>query len=114
MQKKRKNLCPKWKPLPYLKRISKPSLPLTQIRWQKAGNHEKNYRLKEVTIKAKKRTKEKEIYESRSKSIAYYDVHSELDDIKDSGKFIGDDIHELMMNMNKNFSPVSRTKLSVL
>lgn len=73
----------------------------------KAGNHEKNYRLKEVTIKAKKRTKEKEIYESRSKSIAYYDVHSELDDIKDSGKFIGDDIHELMMNMNKNFSPVS-------
>ena len=73
----------------------------------KTGNHEKNYRLKEVTIKAKKRTKEKEIYESRSKSIAYYDVHSELDDIKDSGKFIGDDIHELMMNMNKNFSPVS-------
>lgn len=74
---------------------------------EKAGNHEKNYRLKEVTIKAKKRTKEKEIYESRSKSIAYYDVHSELDDIKDSGKFIGDDIHQLMMNMNKNFSPVS-------
>jgi hypothetical protein len=26
---------------------------------EKAGNHEKNYRLKEVTIKAKKRTKEK-------------------------------------------------------
>ena len=72
----------------------------------KAGNHEKNYRLKEVTIKAKKRSKEKEIYDSRSKSIAYYDVHSELDDIKDSGKFIGDDIHELMLNMNKNFSPV--------
>lgn len=69
----------------------------------KAGNHEKILHLKEVTVTAKKRSKEKEIYEARTKSIAYYDVHSERDDITDNGKYIGDDIHELMVNMNKNF-----------
>lgn len=70
----------------------------------KIGNYEKNYCLKEVIIKVKKRIKEKEIYESCLKLIVYYDVYFELDDIKDSGKFIGDDIYEFMMNMNKNFS----------
>lgn len=69
----------------------------------KAGIKEKVYRLEEVTVTAKKRTREKDIYNNRSKSIAYYDVHSELDDIKDRGKYIGDDIHDLMVNMNDNF-----------
>lgn len=71
---------------------------------QKAGIHERVYHLDEVTIKAKKRTREKDIFESRTKSVAYYDVRSEWEDIKDEGKYIGNDIHELMMNMNKNFS----------
>lgn len=53
---------------------------------------------------AKKRSREKDIYNNRSKSIAYYDVDSELDDITDGGKYIGDDIHDLMININKNFS----------
>ena len=56
---KEKELMPEVETTPYLKRISKPSLPLYADSLEKAGNHEKNYRLKEVTIKAKKRTKEK-------------------------------------------------------
>lgn len=69
----------------------------------KAGNTEKIHRLDEVTVTAKKRSKEKDIFNSRSKSIAYYDVQSECDDITDQGKYIGKDIHELMINMDDNF-----------
>ncbi len=70
----------------------------------KKGIHEKYHRLKEVVVKAKKWSREKDIYDNRSKSIAYYDVASEIDDIKDRGKFIGEDIHELLINMNDNFT----------
>lgn len=35
----------------------------------------------EVVVKAKKWSREKDIYENRSKSVAYYDVPSEMDDI---------------------------------
>lgn len=69
----------------------------------KAGNKERVLRLDEVTIMAKKRSREKDIFNNRSKSIAYYDVQSEWDDITDQGKYIGKDIHELMLNMNTNF-----------
>lgn len=69
----------------------------------KAGNKEKVLRLDEVTVTAKKRSREKDIFNNRSKSIAYYDVQSEWDDITDQGKYIGKDIHELMINMNNNF-----------
>lgn len=69
----------------------------------KTGNQEKIHRLDEVVIKGKKRSQEKDIYNNRAKSIAYYDVASEIDDIKDKGEFIGNDIHELMLNMNENF-----------
>lgn len=67
------------------------------------GNKEKVLHLDEVTVTAKKRSREKDIYNNRSKSIAYYDVQSEWDDITDRGKYIGKDIHELMLNMNNNF-----------
>ena len=68
-----------------------------------AGIKEDIYHLSEVTVTAKKRSKEKDIYNNRSKAIAYYDVPSELDDITDRGDFIGNDIHELLKSMNKNF-----------
>lgn len=71
----------------------------------RAGIEEKVHRLDEVTVKGKKRSKEKEIYENRAKSVVYYDVHSELDDIKDSGEYIGDDIHALLMSINDKFIP---------
>jgi hypothetical protein len=61
-------------------------------------------RLAEVTVTAKKRSRENDILNNRSKSVAYYDVNSEIEDIKDNNIFIGDDIHELMLNMNKDFT----------
>ena len=69
----------------------------------KLGVDEKIHHLSEVTVTAK-RTKEQDIFHNRSTSVAYYDVHSEMDDLYDSGKFIGDDIHQILINMNENFS----------
>ena len=69
----------------------------------KLGINEKIISLEEVTVKAKKKTKEQEIYRNRSTSVAYYDVASEYDDIYDMGGFVGNDIHELLKNMNPNF-----------
>ncbi len=60
--------------------------------------------LGEVVVKGKKRSKESDIYKARSKSLAYYDVRSGLDDIRDEGEYIGDDIHKFLMSMNKNFT----------
>ncbi len=71
----------------------------------RTGNREKVLHLDEVTVTAKKRSPEKEIYQNRAQSIAYYDVHSEMDDITDKGQFIGRDINQLMIQMNKNFQP---------
>ena len=59
--------------------------------------------LSEVTINAKRNTRESDIRRNRSTSIAYYDVTAELDNIYDSGKYIGDDINEMLVNMNKKF-----------
>ena len=69
----------------------------------KLGIDEKIQRLPEVTVKAKKRTREQDIYHNRSTSVAYYDVASEMDDIYDSGKYIGDDIHQMLTTTNKDF-----------
>ena len=70
---------------------------------EKRGIREKYHRLDEVVVKAKKWNHEKEIYENRSKSIAYYDVPAEIDEIHDRGDFIGNDIHELLLRMNERF-----------
>ena len=67
------------------------------------GIQEKNHRLGEVVVKAKKWSREKDIFENRSKSVAYYDVSSEIDDIQDKGDYVGDDIHELLFRMIRNF-----------
>lgn len=60
--------------------------------------------LPEVVVKGKKNSKERDIYKARSKSLAYYDVKSGLDDIRDEGEYIGDDIHKFLRSMNRNFS----------
>lgn len=69
----------------------------------KQGIRGKNHRLSEVVVKAKKGSREKDIYTNRSKSVAYYDVPSEMDDIQDKGDYIGNDIHELLMRVNSKF-----------
>ncbi len=70
---------------------------------RKLGMDEKIHRIDEVVVKAKKQDKAAEVYKARTKSVAYYDVASEMDDIQDRNGFIGDDIHELMINMNPEF-----------
>jgi len=75
---------------------------------EKLGIDERIHQLREVEVVAKKRSREADILNNRSKSLAYYDVGAELDYMEDQSKFIGNDIHELMINMNENFSrPVS-------
>ncbi|MDL2278302.1 hypothetical protein LJC57_06880 [Parabacteroides sp. OttesenSCG-928-G07] len=63
------------------------------------GMTEKIHALPEVTVSAKRR----QVDRNRSTSIAYYDVHSTLDDIYDRGVFVGDDIHQMLINMNEGF-----------
>lgn len=70
---------------------------------RRLGINEKIHHLDEVVIKAKKQNKASEVHKARTKSIAYYDVASEIDDIQDHNGFIGNDIHELMINMNPAF-----------
>jgi len=70
----------------------------------KLGIGERVQHLDEVTVTAKRSTKEQEIYRNRSTSVAYYDAASELEDIYDRGNFfIGNNIHEMLMNMNEDF-----------
>ena len=45
-----------------------------------------------------------DIYQNRSTSVAYYDVATEFDDLYDRGEYVGNNIHELMKNMNQDFS----------
>jgi len=66
----------------------------------KLGITEKVNIIPEVTVKAKRNSKEQEIFYNRSTSVAYYDVTSEMDDIYDKGKYIGNNIHEILLNMN--------------
>ncbi|WP_295940138.1 hypothetical protein [uncultured Alistipes sp.] len=68
-----------------------------------AGIKEKIHRVEEVVIKAKRQSREKDIYANRAKSIAYYDVASEIDRIRDEGGYIGSDIHDLLTDMNPHF-----------
>jgi hypothetical protein len=69
----------------------------------KLGITEKIHQLPEVTVRARRRTREQDIYQSRSTSIAYYDVASEYDDLYDRGRYIGNNIDELILNLNENF-----------
>lgn len=71
------------------------------------GEAETNDRVKqldELVVKGKNNSRESIIRDARSASLAYYDVQSGLDDIRDEGGFIGDDLHEFLIKMNYNFT----------
>lgn len=70
---------------------------------RRTGVHDKVHRLREVVVKAKKRNRAHDIYEARRKSVTYYDVAAEMDDITDRNKFVGDDFNEMMVHMNPHF-----------
>ena len=68
-----------------------------------AGISGKVRHMPEVSVTAKKMTKERRIYKNRSTSVAYYDVPYELDNIYDNGEYIGNDVPQMMVNINKDF-----------
>ena len=69
----------------------------------KLGIDQKIHQIEEVTIEAKRKTKEQEIFRNRSTSIAHYDVASEIDNIYDKGEYAGSDINEFLKNINLAF-----------
>lgn len=69
----------------------------------KVGIDEKVHRLEEVTVTADKRSRERDIYMARTKSVAYYDLASEVDNMTDQGKFVGKNLHEILFRLNDNF-----------
>ena len=75
----------------------------------KLGIGEQVRQLTPATVRARRRTQGQDIYQNRSTSVAYYDVATESDRIYDSGKYIGKNIHELLKNMNPDFSVVPGT-----
>ncbi|MDP4207388.1 MAG: hypothetical protein Q8928_01110 [Bacteroidota bacterium] len=69
----------------------------------KKGTEGKVVHLKEVVVKARKWSKEKDIYENRAKSIAYYDVYAEQDKIRDKGGVAQQYLNDFLMATNKDF-----------
>ena len=69
-----------------------------------SGKNEKTVRLPEVAVRARRNSSAQDIYLHRSTSVASYDVAAEYDKIYDRGKYIRNDIHELLLNMNSDFS----------
>jgi len=72
----------------------------------KKGVQGKMLHLKEVVVKAKKYSKEKEILESRSKSLAYYDVYAEQDKVLDQGEVTEDFLGDFLAKKNSDFHMV--------
>jgi len=69
----------------------------------KKGVQGKMLHLKEVVVKAKKHSKEKDILENRSKSLAYYDVYAEQDKVLDEGGVTEDFLGNFLVKKNRDF-----------
>ena len=50
---------------------------------------ERTHRIDEVVVKGK-RTHQQEIYKAKSEAVAYYDIPSEIDNIRDGGESVDD------------------------
>ena len=75
----------------------------------------KVHELPEVTVTAKKKSRADDIYNNRSKSIAYYDANQIIDDMIDQNKNIGNNILDVIMNTNNNFKRIrSNTSESLI
>ena len=68
------------------------------------GIEQRVHQLGEVNVSARRITNTQEIFHNRSTSVAYYDVASEYDDLYDSGDYISDDLHQMLLKMNHKFS----------
>jgi len=63
----------------------------------------KIHNLKEVVVKAKKYSKEKDILEARSKSLEYYDVYAEQDKVRDKGEIPESNLNDFLIQTNREF-----------
>ncbi len=72
----------------------------------------KVHRIKEVVVKGEKRSREDEIYRSRSTSTSFYDIPAEMDAIRDAGESVTD-IHELLAALSDKFV-ISRQSVNTL
>jgi len=91
-----------------VRKIAKDSIPIAipNINYDsiaKKGVQGKLLTLKGVVVKAKKYSREKEILENRSKSLAYYDVYAEQDKVRDKGDIPELYLYEFMSKTNKEF-----------
>ena len=81
------------------------------------GISEKVHLIDEITVKGRiRRTKEQEIYQNRSTSVAYYNVASEYDDLYDSGDYsyiVGDNINQMLLRMDYERFSIESEYLSV-
>ena len=61
------------------------------------------HRIKEVSVKAKKASREQRVYKMRSTSVAYYDAPTEMEDAFDAGENIVE-IEELLYRMSNDIT----------
>ena len=70
------------------------------------SSDDKSIWLEELEVKSKRSWKDNDREQTKHKSVAYYDVNSEINAIRDNGGYIdlGADIHDLLMKKNPEFS----------
>ncbi|MGL5318167.1 MAG: hypothetical protein ACRC9Q_05680, partial [Bacteroidales bacterium] len=71
---------------------------------KRRGIDEKVHRLKEVDVRAKKAQRENDVYRTRSTSVAYYDMTTEVDKLTDQGEYIGNNLVDVLRKINPKFS----------
>jgi hypothetical protein len=100
-----------------LRKIEKDTIPVVipEINYDsiaKKGVQGKMLTLKGVVVKAKKYSKEKDILDARSKSLAYYDVYAEQDKVRDKDDVPEQYLYEfLIKKTNKDFYLSPRNRL---
>lgn len=67
------------------------------------GTQEKMIVLKDLVVRSKKFSKEKDVLEAKSKSLAYYDVYAEQDKLQDKGEIPEQYLNEFLPKTNKEF-----------
>ncbi|MGL5689766.1 MAG: hypothetical protein ACRDD8_03005, partial [Bacteroidales bacterium] len=70
---------------------------------KRVGIDEKVHRLKEVKVKGKKANRENDIFRNKATSVAYYDMATEVDKLIDQGEYIGNNLIEVLRNVNPKF-----------
>ncbi len=69
------------------------------------SSDDKSIWLEELEVKSKRSWKDNDREQTKHKSVAYYDVNSEINAIRDDGGYIdvGADIHDLLLKKNPEF-----------